>query len=42
MDGEYLFAIQKGPQKLQPPKGKNARAADFQSFMLSNFLAAPA
>jgi len=29
MGGEYLFAIQK-IRKLKPPKGKNARAADFQ------------
>jgi hypothetical protein len=32
MDRDYLFAIQK-VRKLQPPKGKNAWAADFQSFM---------
>jgi hypothetical protein len=36
MDRDYLFAIQK-VRKLQPPKGKNAWAADFQSFMLIRF-----
>jgi hypothetical protein len=44
VDGEmvrdYLFAIQK-VRKLHPPKGKNAWAADFQSFMLSGFSLLP-